>query len=74
MPTVLRIGPYAFVFFSSDRGEPAHEKREIIIGHSDRNRLLLASFTQRGETVRIISARKATRHERIDYEENPYQD
>jgi uncharacterized protein DUF4160 len=24
MPTVLRIGPYAFVFFSSDRGEPPH--------------------------------------------------
>ena len=24
MPTVLRIGPYSFVFFSSDRSEPAH--------------------------------------------------
>ena len=24
MPTVLRQGPYAFVFFSSDRNEPAH--------------------------------------------------
>lgn len=24
MPTVLRIGPYKFVFFSTDRGEPAH--------------------------------------------------
>jgi hypothetical protein len=24
MPTVLRDGPYTFVFFSSDRGEPAH--------------------------------------------------
>lgn len=24
MPTVLRDGPYSFVFFSSDRGEPAH--------------------------------------------------
>ncbi len=24
MPTVLRIGPYCFVFFSSDRGEPPH--------------------------------------------------
>jgi hypothetical protein len=24
MPTVLVDGPYAFVFFSSDRGEPAH--------------------------------------------------
>ena len=24
MPTVLRDGPYSFIFFSSDRGEPAH--------------------------------------------------
>lgn len=24
MPTVLHDGPYSFVFFSSDRGEPAH--------------------------------------------------
>ncbi len=24
MPTVLQLGPYSFIFFSSDRGEPAH--------------------------------------------------
>ena len=24
MPTVLRIGPYSFIFFSSDRVEPPH--------------------------------------------------
>ena len=24
MPTVLRIGPYRFFFYSSDGGEPAH--------------------------------------------------
>jgi hypothetical protein len=24
MPTVLREGPYSFIFFSSDRGEPPH--------------------------------------------------
>jgi hypothetical protein len=24
MPTVLQIGPYGFIFFSSDRGEPPH--------------------------------------------------
>ena len=24
MPTVLRDGPYSFIFFSSDRGEPPH--------------------------------------------------
>ena len=24
MPTVLQIGSYSFIFFSSDRGEPVH--------------------------------------------------
>ena len=24
MPTVLEAGPYSFIFFSSDRGEPPH--------------------------------------------------
>ena len=24
MPTVLEVGPYSFIFFSSDQGEPAH--------------------------------------------------
>jgi hypothetical protein len=24
MPTVLRIGPYRFMFFASDKGEPPH--------------------------------------------------
>lgn len=24
MPTILQDGPYTFVFFSSDRGEPLH--------------------------------------------------
>lgn len=45
------------------------EKREIIIGHSIQNRLLIISFTEReNNTVRIISARKTTPKERRDYE------
>jgi hypothetical protein len=45
------------------------EKREIIIGHSIKNRLLLVSFTEReNDTVRIISARPPTSQERKDYE------
>ena len=31
MPTVLRIGPYRFHFYSDERGEPAH----IHVGTSD---------------------------------------
>ena len=45
------------------------EKREIIIGQSVQNRLLVTSFTEReNDTIRIISARAATRKERRDYE------
>ncbi|MEO8496923.1 MAG: BrnT family toxin [Planctomycetota bacterium] len=46
------------------------EIREIVIGHSVHQRMLLVSFTERGDDlVRIISARKATKRERRDYEE-----
>jgi uncharacterized DUF497 family protein len=51
--------------------DPAHstgEVREIIVGHS-RRRLLVVSFTERGDAVRIVSARRATKNERHDYEE-----
>ncbi len=48
----------------------ADEDREIIIGHSHQDRLLVISFTERSETIRIISARQATKNERKDYEEN----
>jgi uncharacterized DUF497 family protein len=47
------------------------EEREMIIGYSILDRLLLVSFTERfPDRVRIISARKATRAERRDYEES----
>ncbi|HEV7798047.1 MAG TPA: BrnT family toxin [Pyrinomonadaceae bacterium] len=46
------------------------EKREIIIGHSIRDRLLLICFAELPEEmIRIISARLPTRKERKDYEE-----
>lgn len=52
--------------------DPDHsviEVREIIVGHSARHRLLVVAFTDRGGTIRLISARGATRRERRDYEE-----
>jgi uncharacterized DUF497 family protein len=53
--------------------DPDHslgERREIIVGHSARGRLLLVSFTERPPRVRIISARPTTRRERQDYEQS----
>ncbi|MGC1306785.1 MAG: BrnT family toxin [Phormidesmis sp.] len=53
-----------------DETHSVDEQREIIIGHSLQNRLLLTAFTERSGNVRIISARLATRQEREDYEQN----
>lgn len=51
--------------------DPAHsisEVRFITIGTSVYNRLLVVVHTDRGDNIRIISARKATRNERNQYE------
>jgi len=53
-----------------DEVHSASERREIIIGLSARNRLILVCFTEQGGIVRIINARCATPKERRDYEEN----
>jgi hypothetical protein len=42
--------------------------REFMIGHSNQNRLLIVCFTERPGGIRLISARRATRLERQDYE------
>jgi uncharacterized protein len=51
--------------------DPVHsedEDRYIALGESQRRRLLVVVFTDRGDRIRIISARVATRRERKDYE------
>jgi uncharacterized DUF497 family protein len=58
--------PLAFIF--DDEEHSAEEYREIIIGHSKRDRLLVVAFTERDDVIRIISARKANRKEREGYE------
>jgi len=60
--------PLARIF--RDDQHSTDEQREIIIGHSSRQRLLLVSFTVRETTIRILSARETTAQERKDYEEN----
>jgi len=60
--------PLARIF--DDEGHSIEEKREIIIGNSKKHRLLLVCFTSRGSSIRLFSARKATRRERCDYEES----
>ena len=48
--------------------EAAGEEREAVIGMTTGWQLLFVVFAIRGDTVRIISARKATRSERKTYE------
>jgi uncharacterized protein len=62
--------PLAVIF--DDEAHSFEEQREIIIGHSQSNRLMLVSFTERPNAIRIISARLATRIEREDYEQNAF--
>ena len=45
------------------------EMRFVTVGRSSRGRLLVVAHTEWGGTIRIISARSATRSERLTYEE-----
>jgi len=60
--------PLARIF--PDEEHSVDELREIIVGHSAGHQLILVYFTGIDDRVRIFSARKATRRERKDYEEN----
>lgn len=60
--------PLARIFDDPDHS--GAEPREIIIGHSTQQRLLIVGFTERDGKARIINARGATRRERQDYEQN----
>ena len=52
-----------------DEEHSVNEDRFIIIGSSTRGRTLFISHTDNNDTIRIISARKATSGERREYEE-----
>ncbi len=63
--TVFR-DPIAVIFDDDEHSN--EEYRELIIGHSTRNRLLIVSFTEREDVIRIISARKADAGEQRAFE------
>ena len=51
--------------------DPTHSKAEdryMIIGWSYRSNLLMVSYTERGNRIRIISSRKLTKKERKSYD------
>ena len=61
--------------FSITINDPKHslnEQRYIDIGLSDKLRLLVVVYTERGNKIRLISSRKATSQERKIYEQSKY--
>lgn len=51
--------------------ESSEEERFITIGMDAFARVLVVVYTWRNERIRLISARKAIRHERTQYEDRP---
>ena len=59
--------PLSLIFPDPDHS--IEENRFVSMGLASTGRLLVVAHTDRNDTVRIISAREATRRERIVYEE-----
>ncbi|QSJ19617.1 BrnT family toxin [Nostoc sp. UHCC 0702] len=59
--------PFYVDFYDPDHSED--EERYLIVGESNQGRLLIVSYTERGDSIRLISARVAGRTEREAYEE-----
>jgi len=67
--TVL-ADPLSLTGFDPDHSDD--EDRYITMGLSVAGRLLLVSHTDRGDKIRIISARTTSRRERRDYEDGNF--
>jgi uncharacterized protein len=60
--------PLYIDFYDPDHSD--NEERYLIVGESSRRRLLIVSYTERKDLIRIISAREVTKSEREAYEES----
>lgn len=54
-------------FYDPDHSED--ENPYITVGESSNSRVLLISYTERGDKIRLISARQVTKQELIAYQE-----
>jgi uncharacterized protein len=68
MPEAIPVfeDPYAITI--TDDEPYLDEERFITLGMGGTGRLLVVVYTHRGEDIRIISARPAEPHERLEYE------
>ena len=60
-----------FALTISDPDHSLDENRLLTTGYSVRQRLIIAAHTDRGEAIRLISARDVSPAERRVYEEEP---
>lgn len=58
--------PFAITILDPDHSDK--EMRFIDLGYSQNNRLLIVVYTERNDTIRIISSREADKNERKQYE------
>ena len=58
--------PFSVTIYDPDHS--IDEQRYIDIGLSSKARLIVVSYSERGERIRIISSRKATKKEQRNYE------
>ena len=54
-------------FYDPDHSD--NEERYLMVGQSNRGRILILSYTERGNRIRLISAREVTPNERKTYEQ-----
>ncbi|WP_107670463.1 BrnT family toxin [Cyanothece sp. BG0011] len=59
--------PLYIDFYDPDHSE--NEERYLIVGQSNQRRILILSYTERGNKIRLISAREVTPQERKAYEQ-----
>jgi len=52
-----------------DPDHSAAEERWLLVGASRAGRMLVVAYTERGDEIRLITARSAARRERQTYEE-----
>jgi uncharacterized DUF497 family protein len=64
------LDPLAITFPDPDHSD--EEDREITIGLTTKHRVVFVSHCPRADRTRIIGARRATRKERKQYEEDIY--
>ena len=71
MPEAIPVfdDPYA-ITMADEESDPG-KQRFVTVGMGALGRLLVVVYTWRGESIRIISARRAEAHEREKYEAQP---